>query len=202
MANLKYPVVHSAIGWHNWPAQFVGKRRLEAFVLAVQKPLDDLDTVLSDMQTKRGVTTSVGKQLDGVGEIVGQPRYVPGAFLLPFFGYKGQPAITGYNKARYRREGESNEDTTNVIGDAEYQRLINWKIIMNSAAGTTEDVISAMRALFPDALTVIVTNPAPRQTKVVVTTKNPVSPVFATDLESYVPKLAGHSVIAEVKQKT
>lgn len=201
MANLTYPVVHSAIGWAHWPAQFVGKRRLKAFVLAVQAPLDELDTVLSDMQTKRGVTSSVGKQLDGVGQIVGQPRYVPGAFLLPFFGYEGQRSITGYNKARYRREGESNEDTTNVIGDVAYQQLINWKIVMNSAAGTTEDVIAAMRALFPDAVSVIVTSPAPRQIKVVVTTKGIPSPIFSIDLESYVPKMAGHSVIAEVKQQ-
>ena len=200
MAALIFPVVHSKIAWNNWLAQFVGKQKLEDFVISIFQPLDAIDLALRDLEFKRGVFTAEGKQLDGVGEIVGQPRYVPGAFLLPFFGYEDQPAVTGYNQARYRRRGESNEDSTNVVGDNVYEQLINWKIIMNSAAGTIDDVIRAMRAIFPDAVSVVVSMPEPRHVDVVVTTPKAPSPIFADDVQRFVPKMAGHKVTASVVQ--
>jgi hypothetical protein len=201
MIDLTIPVKHSDIVWNNWPAQFVRKRKLEALVYSVAQPLDSLAITLAHLQTKTGVFTSQGKQLDGVGAIVGQPRYLPGAFLLPFFGYESQPATTGYNQARYRREGESNEDTTNTVNDSIYQLLINWKIVMNTSNGTTEDVIRAMRAIFPDAVKVTVTMPAPRTLKVDVKTRNDVQPLFAANLQAFVPKTAGHTVIATVAKQ-
>lgn len=200
MAALVFPVVHSQVAWNNWLAQFVGKKKLEYFVTSLCLPLDDIETALHDLEFKRGVFTSEGKQLDGVGDIVGQPRFVPGAFLLPFFGYEDQPAVTGYNQARYRRRGESNEDTTNVVGDNVYQQLINWKIIINSASGTIDDIIRAMRAIFPDAVSVVVTMPEPRHVDVAVTTLKPPSPIFENDVQRFVPKMAGHKVTASVVQ--
>ena len=200
MTALVFPTVHSKVAWNNWLAQFVGKQKLEAFVTALFAPMDDIEQALSDLEFKRGVFTAQGVQLNGVGEIVGQRRYVPGAFLLPFYGYEGQPAVTGYNQARYRRQGESNEDSTNVVGDNIYQQLINWKIIVNSASGTGEDIIRAMRAIFPDAVKVIVTMPDPRHVNVAITTATIPSPIFADDVQRFVPKMAGHRVTASVTQ--
>lgn len=199
MAELTFPVAHGDIAWNNWPIQFVGKVKLEAFVRGIFVPFDELETALRDLTQKRGVTTSEGVQLNGVGEIVGQLRYLEGAFLLPFFGYEGQPSITGYDQARYRRLGESNEDAANVISDAAYRKLINWKIVVNTAAGTVEDVIRAMRAIFPNASKVIVTNPTPRHLNVRVLTSSSADEIFVSNATSFVPRIAGHTVSVSVE---
>ncbi|NEM19297.1 DUF2612 domain-containing protein, partial [Escherichia coli] len=130
--------------------------------------------------------------------IVGQPRYLAGAFLLPFFGYIEQPATTGYDQARYRRMGESNENAANLISDAAYQKLINWKIIENTSSGTVEDVIRAMRAIFPNAAKVKVTCPAPRKLNVEVITNGTPDEMFVRNVLTFIPRIAGHTVTASV----
>lgn len=199
MAELSFSIKHTDVMWTNWLAQFVGKKKLEEYVKSFCVPFDTLETTLDDMTNKRGVDTAVGAQLDGVGVIVGQPRYVPGAFLLPFFGYLGQPSITGYDQARYRRMGESNEDANSYVGDPEYRTLIKWKIAVNSAGGTIPDIIRALRVVFPNAVRIIITEPATRHVDVTVRLDRQPNQVFANNLEMFIPVQAGVRVTARIE---
>ena len=200
MSVLTFPAVHSDIYWQNWPAQYVGKQRLESYVTALASPLDLLDSTLEAMATQRGINTSYGAQLDGVGVIVGQPRYVSGAFVLPFFGYEHQTATTGYGQARYRRMGESTEDVSNTIGDPEFRTIIRWKVVANSSAGTIPDIINALRVIFPNAVRIKVSEPSPRLVNVVVQLRTTANPLFANNLESFIPKMAGVRVNAFIER--
>lgn len=193
---------HVDILWQNWHNQFNSKPKLEAFFKGLAKPMEGIEECLRQMQDLRGVNDSQGVQLDGVGDIVGQNRYVPGAFLIPFFGYEEQRATTGYNQARYRRIGESNEDETGQMTDADYKLLIKWKIVVNSSHGTIPDVIRAMRALFPNATKVKVTEPGTRRLHVEVITSTIPNPIFAMNLQAFVPKMGGIRVTATARQGT
>lgn len=164
--------------------------------------MEGIEAALYQLQESRGVDSSEGVQIDGVGDIVGQSRYVPGAFLIPFFGYEEQRATTGYNQARYRRIGESNEDEAGQMTDADYKLLIKWKIVVNSSHGTIPDVIKAMRALFPNAVKVKVTEPGTRRINVEVITSTPPNPIFAMNLQVFVPKMGGIRVTATARQGT
>ena len=199
MSVLSFPYFHSQIVWANWLAQFEGKGQLEDFVKSIASPLDILSVALDDMTYKRGPATAEGIQLDGVGIIVGQPRAIQGAFLIPFFGYEGQPSVTGYDQARYRRLGESNEDVNSRLGDLEYRKLIMWKIAVNSASGTIPDIIRALRIIFPEATKIIVTSPAPRAVDVRVQVSRAPSPLAENNLLMFIPKAAGVRVTAQIE---
>ncbi|ALH46227.1 putative structural component [Pseudomonas phage POR1] len=202
MAAITFNAKHVDTLWNNWHNQFNTKPKLEAFFKGLAKPMEGIEAAYAQMLQARGVDTAVGAQLDGVGNIVGQERYVPGAFLIPFFGYEEQRATTGYNQARYRRIGESNEDESGKMTDADYALLIKWKIVVNSSNGTIPDVIKAMRALFPNAVKVKVTEPGVRQMNVEVITPTTPNPIFATNLEAFVPKMGGIRVTATARQGT
>lgn len=199
MAIVNLPVLHSEQLWQNWLLQFDNKEKLRAYVTSLAEPLDDISATLNDMTYKRGVDTAVGAQLDGVGVIVGQPRYAEGAFVLPFFGYLGQPAVTGYDQARYRRLGESTEDINQSIGDTEYKTLIRWKIQANSSNGTIPDIIRALRAVFPQAVRIRVQEPGARKVHVIVVLNRQPNPIYQNNLLSFIPKLAGIKVTAEIQ---
>lgn len=54
--------------------QFIGKTKVEALVDALLAPIQDLETALWDLLTKRQLDTAEGQQLDDIGEIVGEQR--------------------------------------------------------------------------------------------------------------------------------
>lgn len=54
--------------------QFKGKPRVEALTGALARPNQDLEDTLFDLLEQRWIDTAIGKQLDGIGEIVGESR--------------------------------------------------------------------------------------------------------------------------------
>lgn len=54
--------------------QFQGKPRIEGLLRALVQPNQDIEDTLWDLLTKRSIHTAIGKQLDGIGEIVGESR--------------------------------------------------------------------------------------------------------------------------------
>lgn len=54
--------------------QYKGKPKIEGFTRALANPAQDLEDTFLDLLTLRSLDTAVGKQLDGLGEIVGESR--------------------------------------------------------------------------------------------------------------------------------
>ena len=89
---------HGGIAWGNNLMQFRQSRQFECLVKSLFAPVNALHEVFYDLLYKRGVDTAEGKQLDGVGRIVGLTRTVSNAAAIPFFGFDGQENILGFGQ--------------------------------------------------------------------------------------------------------
>ena len=103
---LNFPHDHAEVAWSHFLAQHVGKSKTENFVRAFYPPLNVLDKALNDLYTLRWLETAEGKQLDGIGSIVGLTRSVANSVYLPFFGFSVQISGRSFGVARMRRKGE------------------------------------------------------------------------------------------------
>lgn len=139
---------HGSTAWGNWLGQFQGKPRLEALVKALLKPVEGLQGALRALYEERWLDTAVGKQLDGIGEIVGIPRVVDQAVYIHFFGFVGQPAAGGFGEFRFRRGKEQAIAGSTRLFDAEYRKLLYWKIALNNGHGTAPEISRALKPIF------------------------------------------------------
>ena len=127
--------------------QFQDKKVIAAILEALGEELDELQTVFTDLRDKRWIDTGEGKQLDGLGEIVGQSRQIAEALAIPYFGFEDQPGAMGFEQARFRDYDETWLESYN-LADPEY-RLVLWaKVAKNTAGGTAEDTISSLKFIF------------------------------------------------------
>lgn len=135
------------VAWGHWLIQFEGKETAHSIVTAIHKPMTTLWAACGDVLNKRGVDTAEGKQLDGVGEIVGVTREIPNSIFLSFFGFKSQPAGKGFGKARMRHKDDPYAGST-LAPDLEYRDMIRAKIRLNNSFGSAEDITEAAKQIF------------------------------------------------------
>lgn len=127
--------------------QFSGKPVFQAFLEAVGGELEELDNAFSDLREKRWIQTGEGVQLDGIGELVGQPRQVADAVTIPFFAFEGQTNAQGFEVGRFRDTWEGWLTSVN-LQDPEYKLVLRAKIRKDNATGTAEDTIASLRFVF------------------------------------------------------
>jgi hypothetical protein len=135
-----FPHDHAQVSWDHFLAQHIGKKNTENFVRAFYHPLNVLDKALNDLYTQRYLATAQGKQLDGIGSIVGISRAFSNQIFLSFFGFSAQIAGKGFGQARLRRRYEPWASTL-VLGDTEYRTLLYLKIALNNGYGTAEQIM-------------------------------------------------------------
>lgn len=100
--------------------QFKGKANIEALMEVIGAELQQVYDFYDQLQQDRGVHTAVGKQLDGVGDIVVMTRMEAGRLAgdpIPF----------------------------EVIDDETYRRYLIYKILKNTCDCTYPDIIKAFR---------------------------------------------------------
>lgn len=136
-----------------------------------------------------------GRQLDGIGQIVGQPRTIPEAMFRAFFGYTGQTEARGYGQARYRRTGENPRSASTQLQDAEYRNVLRWKILHNRSSGIREDIHSALTLMLGDVPRKI-DYPADRTVRVRLP-KDVLSHGLGGIISNYIPVEATTSIIIE-----
>src|SRR5690606_15665488 len=129
---------HADIAWNHFLGQYGSSPRLESLVRALYAPLQHQQ--LKALHDERWLDSAVGRQLDGIGEIVGQSREIENSIYVQFFGFVGQPATAGFGQARIRREHESETSGSTRLLDAEYRRILYWKIAVNNGHGTTPEI--------------------------------------------------------------
>ncbi|SHI61598.1 Protein of unknown function [Anaerovibrio lipolyticus DSM 3074] len=127
---------------------------LRAIIEALGEELNELQQVLYDLNKERTKERAVGKQLDGIGEIVGIGRTIDEAIAIKFFGFSGQPNVGTFDEARFRDMDEENLTSYTMV-DPEYRMIIDQKIIKNTSKGTTEDTIRSLKAAFNAPLVVL-----------------------------------------------
>lgn len=120
---------------------------LRAVLTGIGQELDELDKAILAVNRDRHLDRAQGRQLDGIGEIVGQGREAKEAIALQFFGFYGQPNITGFEGARFRDADEIALANYN-LSDPEYKMALAQKIMVNTAEGTAEDTIASLRFIF------------------------------------------------------
>jgi len=139
---------HGGIAWGNNLMQFRQSRQFECLVKSLFAPVNVLHEVFYDLLYKRGVDTAEGKQLDGVGRIVGLTRTVSNAAAIPFFGFAGQENTRSFGQARMRRENETVTGGFIKLPDEEYRGLLKWKIAANNGHGTAPEIVAALSNVF------------------------------------------------------
>lgn len=139
---LGFPHDHAEVAWDHWLAQHVGKSNTENFVRSFYNPLNLLDNAFYQLYTQRLLDTSIGKQLDGIGSIVGIPRSLSNQVFLAFFGFRSQLSGRGFGVARLRNKYEP-WASSRILGDFEYRTIIRLKIALNNGYGTAEQLIHA-----------------------------------------------------------
>jgi len=120
---------------------------LRSILTGIGQELDELDKAILALNRDRFLDTAEGKQLDGIGEIVGQDREAKEALALRFFGFLGQPSIGGFGEERFR-DADEIALASYFLGDAEYRIALAQKIMVNIAGGTAEDTIRSLKYIF------------------------------------------------------
>ena len=139
--------------------QYKNSTNLRALLTGFIAELEEVQTALLELEALRKISTAFGAGLDGLGEILGQPRELAGVVPIDYFGFHdgdGGPASEGFgdeNDAsaglRFRSENEA-ESGNKLLGDAEYRQFLEAKKIRNDTEATPEDVIEAIQAVLPD----------------------------------------------------
>ena len=107
--------------------QFKEKPVIDALVSAIGEQLNDVRKSYEDLRDYRGLQTSMGQQLDGVGDIVVLSRLEAGALAC-------------INESVY------------VLDDESYRRYLIFKVWKNTNNCTYHDVIKALRMFWPKPL--------------------------------------------------
>lgn len=135
-------------------SQFQDLPNIKAVLQAVGEELNELRLAFKMLATERWIDTGEGKQLDGIGEIVGRDRYLENAIAIPFFGFYGQPAALGFEEGQFRDSGVSWLETTK-LADSEYRPVLWAKVFKNTSHCTHEDTIAMLKTIFTIGVVVV-----------------------------------------------
>lgn len=181
---------HADIAWRNFLAQYGESPKLESVVRALYAPAQAMQDALRQLYDERWLDTATGAQLDGIGQIVGQTRDIPDTVSVIFFGFSNQTGIGGFGAARMRRQEEETAGGTTRLLDAEYRKVLYWKIAANNGHGTAPEIAAAVRAIF-DASVVRIRDMGNAKIGVWFNTTAQTNPVMLADPLRWVPAAAG-----------
>lgn len=113
----------------------------------------ELQETLLDIANINNVDTALGKNLEIIGEIVGQPRGLLQISTSGYFGFEQDPGAKSFGSLKNGRGGiyYSLDDPAsgNVkLNDTDYRLFVKSKIILNNTGSTPEDIIAAARYIF------------------------------------------------------
>lgn len=145
------PSVHLFPHWESMQnhliMQFKEAPNIGALLGAIGAEMDELTRSFYDLRDKRWIDTGEGVQLDGIGRIVGRSRTIDAAIPIPFFGFHGQPAATGFEQARFRDNTEAWLASCK-LNDPEYRMVLWNKVAKNISQGRTEDTVNSVKFVF------------------------------------------------------
>lgn len=133
---------------------FINSPVFQKYLRLLASASAEVQDVLKALMQDRTIDTAQGKQLDIIGDIVGQPRVLSNVDNMPFFGYQGAPLAQSYGDlgapsvgGYYWGLGEPLAGNV-VLNDDQYRLYIKSKIMRNRTRATPEDVIQFIRFVF------------------------------------------------------
>ena len=113
----------------------------------------EIQNTLLQVQLINDVDIAQGKQLDVIGDIVGQPRELVNVSSTGYFGFLEDPGAKSFGSLKNSSGGvyysvSDPESGTIELADTLYRLFVKAKIRNNNAGGTPEEVIAATKDLF------------------------------------------------------
>lgn len=155
---------------------FEGKPVFDKYLQLLHAEQVELQEVFRQLMQQRSIDTAVGKQLDIIGDIVGQPRELIGADFIPYFGFDSAFEAQSYGDANDSSVGGYYYDlqrslTGNILlTDEQYRLFIKAKIIKNVSRATPEETIYFIKFVFGAEKVQITTDEGAEQVLVLVST--------------------------------
>lgn len=148
---LSDPVINK--GLSRLAYQFSDSEKFKGFLTSFLAEYEELNISGLKLLNERYLDTAVGKQLDGIGEIVGLSRPYKDVDAAGIFGFVGDLTALGFGTLNDSDTGGNFWDgiSQNVlIGDDLYRLLIRAKIIKNQTAMTVDDTTRLISFTFGD----------------------------------------------------
>ena len=147
--------------------QFEDSVNFKSFIETFLRQFQDLEISNLQLLNERYLNTAVGKQLDGIGEIVGLERPEKDKDLAGIFGFKFDLTALGFGDINDPDIGGNFWDGVSskvLIGDDLYRLLLRAKIIKNQTAMTVDDTLRLISFTFGniDVRYFLTTNLKPR----------------------------------------
>ena len=142
-------VNHGDVAWSHFYAQFRNSPKLESLTKSLYQPMNELHQALFDLMHNRWIDNAIGKQLDGIGEIVVMPRPQVNVSSMPFFGFDDQTNSATFGKGPFVDAAGSRNSLTHMpLPDVEYRKLLRWKIFANNGRGSMPEIVQAFKDIF------------------------------------------------------
>lgn len=184
---------HEALSWSRFTSQFDQSQKLEALVRSLASPFNGVQQTIKQLFTDRWLDSAVGAQLDGAGDILGQPRRITDVVAYRFFGFRHQQNIGGFGQAPFRRPGQVLTQGSTVLDDINYRKLLKWKSIVNQCHGTSEEIEKALKVLF-GASAVSVLDSGNASIHIVINKVANDEDIFLKNTLKWIPRAAGIKV--------
>ena len=140
----------------NLAEQYADSPKLQAVIALFVGECEEVRDAAESLAGLRTIAGSEGDGLDGLGQILGQPREIAGVIDLDFFEYHdglGGPAAEGFGDtadasagSRYRSIFEQ-PFGNKLLGDAEYRQMLRAKVVRNHGSATIDHIIASIYAV-------------------------------------------------------
>lgn len=132
--------------------QYTGKPKARATAQLIDQYFSDTWQGLVDLPNVLNIETASGKNLDLVGQHVGQSRVLMGLAPRGLFGFKRASGAQSFGHAglgggKWYRTGDVISDSV-VLDDDDFRFLIRCRISKNHMLGTVPDITQALDFIF------------------------------------------------------
>jgi len=134
--------------------QFKQSEKLKGFINTQLDSYQELDNTLNDLFDDRLLDNAVGKQLDGLGEILGLPRPLLPIDVLNVFGFLTDPTSLSFGDINNPSVGGNFVDfaaTRQIADDETYRKLLRAKAVINRTSMTVEETLGMISLMFDGA---------------------------------------------------
>lgn len=152
------PTDHSKLAESRLASEFKYSLNLIAYVKILLSEANLLESTFIDVIEKRWLNNAKGKELDIIGEIVGQKRSIGVAIEQPkvdlYFGFAGYVYSNSFGSVNDPLLGkrfiglDEFGDIAKVLSDEVYLKLIKARITRNYTTSSIEDIISHIKFIF------------------------------------------------------
>lgn len=134
--------------------QFKEKPIIDRLQEIIHSEATEIQNTLSDMLYQRWLENAKGKNLEVIGDIVGQPRTLFDSVIIYYFGFQGATGALSFGTRSNPNVGgvfKSRNDPlrgTRYLNDIEYKAIIKIKILKNTTIGVIDEFIAMTKLLY------------------------------------------------------